>query len=218
MSYYRPENADLTTRTDDPDSIRRDIEATRTDLSRNVDALTDKVSPSQVMDRKVQRAKSRLGSVKERVMGASDDPYDQGVVGGVTDTMSTATSSAVDAATSAPAHAKRQTQGNPLAAGLIAFGVGWLVSSLIPSSEQEQQAATAAKDQAQRHSDTLTRPLKEAAGDAKDNLQGPAHEAVASVVGRAQQGADTVQGEARTAKDDIASSAQGSNGTTASGY
>ena len=32
-----------TTRSDDPEVIRRDIESTRSDLSRNVDALTEKV-------------------------------------------------------------------------------------------------------------------------------------------------------------------------------
>jgi hypothetical protein len=41
-----------------------------------------------------------------------------------------------------------QTQGNPLAAGLIAFGVGWLAASLIPASRPEQQAAAKAKEHA----------------------------------------------------------------------
>ena len=44
--------------------------------------------------------------------------------------------------------ARRQTQGNPLAAGLIAFGVGWLVSSLLPDSQKERELAHQLKDRA----------------------------------------------------------------------
>ena len=52
-----------TTRSDDPEVIRRDIESTRADLSRNVDALTEKVSPSRVVRRRVHQASS-VGSFK----------------------------------------------------------------------------------------------------------------------------------------------------------
>jgi hypothetical protein len=34
------------------------------------------------------------------------------------------------------------------AAGLIAFGTGWLIASLIPTTEREQQAAVKAKESA----------------------------------------------------------------------
>ena len=41
---------------------------------------------------------------------------------------------------------KRKTQGNPLAAGVIAFGLGMLVSSLIPSAEKERDAVSRLQD------------------------------------------------------------------------
>ena len=125
-----------------------------------------------------------MGSVKEKVMGEAAT------------------------ATSAPTAARQKTQGNPLAAGLIAFGTGWLISSLLPASEKEKQAASTVKDKASEHSDTLTAPLKEAAGNAKENLQGPAQDAVASVKGTAADAASTVKDEAAHAKDDVAGSAQ----------
>ena len=53
-------------------------------------------------------------------------------------TVSDAASSAAAAVQDAPQVARRQAQGNPLAAGLIAFGAGWLVSSLAPASRAEQ--------------------------------------------------------------------------------
>jgi uncharacterized protein YjbJ (UPF0337 family) len=168
-----------TTRSDDPEVIRRDIESTRADLSRNVDALTEKVSPSRVVGRRVDRAKDAVGSVKDTVMGASDT------------------------ATSAPTIARQKTRGNPLAAGMIAFGVGWLASSLIPATEKEQEAASAVKDKASEHSDTLTEPIKEAAGNAKENLRAPAQDAVQSVKATATEATATVKDEAAAAKDDV---------------
>ena len=192
-----------TTRSDDPEVIRRDIESTRADLSRNVDALTEKVSPSRVVGRRVDRAKDAVGSVKDKVMGSNDDPYDHGAVGGATDKASSVASSIGDTATSAPTIARQKTQGNPLAAGMIAFGVGWLASSLLPATEKEQEAATAVKDKASEHSDTLTAPIKEAAGNAKENLRAPAQDAVQSVKGTATEATATVKDEAAAAKDDV---------------
>jgi hypothetical protein len=51
-------------------------------------------------------------------------------------------SEAREAVREVPATVKRKAQGNPLAAGVIAFGLGMLVSSLIPSSEKERQAVS----------------------------------------------------------------------------
>ncbi len=205
--YLNDSPTGTATRTDDPEVIRRNIDATRADLSRNVDALTEKVSPGRVVSRNVDKAKGRVSAAKDRVMG-SDDPYDNGAVGSATGRASSIAGSAGDAASSAPSVAKQKTQGNPLAAGLIAFGVGWLASSLLPASEKEQRAASAVKDKASEHSDALTAPLKEAAAGAKDNLAGPAQDAVESVKGTATDAAAQVKDEASTAKDDVAGAAQ----------
>ena len=207
MSNYLNETTDQSTRSDDPEVIRRDIEATRADLSRDVDALTEKVSPARVMERRVDRAKSAVGSVKEKVMGSQSNPADNGALGTASDKATSVASSVGDAATAAPSAARQKTQGNPMAAGLIAFGAGWLISSLLPASEKEKQAASTVKDKASEHSDTLTAPLKEAAGNAKENLQGPAQDAVASVKDKATDAASTVKDEAASAKGDVAGKA-----------
>jgi uncharacterized protein YjbJ (UPF0337 family) len=104
---------------------------------------------------------------------------------------------------------KQQTQGNPLAAGVIAFGAGWLISSLLPASEKEKQATMQAKDKVSEHSDTLTAPLKEAAQGAKENLEPHAKQAAESVKSTATDAADNVKGEAKSAKDDLTSSGSG---------
>lgn len=188
----------MTTQT--PEEIRRDIERTRYELATDVDTLHEKVSPSAIAQRRTQATKNKLSSIKDKVMGSAHDTGS--TVGG---NVSSATSSVTDTAKNAPSTVKQQTQGNPLAAGVIAFGAGWLISSLLPSTEKEQQAAMAAKDQVQEHSDTLTAPLKEAAQGAKENLQPKAQEAAESVKSTAQDAAGTVQGEAKHAKDEIRS-------------
>ena len=206
-SYSEPAGTNTAVTSDDPEVIRRNIDSTRADLSRNVDALTEKVSPGRVVGRNVDKAKSKLTSVKESVMG-SHDPYDNGVVGSAGGKASSMASSVGDTAAAAPSMARSKTQGNPLAAGLVAFGIGWLASSLVPASQKEQQAAGAVKDAASEHSDALTAPLKESAAAAKDNLAGPVHEAVSSVKDSAAGAAGTVKDEVTAAKDDVAGSAR----------
>lgn len=61
--------------------------------------------------------------------------------GSVSGTASTAADSVTSTAQGAVDTIERQTEGHPLAAGLIAFGAGWLISSLMPASEKEARAA-----------------------------------------------------------------------------
>src|SRR4051795_11970278 len=142
----------------DPDVIRRQIEETRRELSYDVDALNEKVNPARVMDRRVSAAKGRITSLKEKVMGtAQDTSYHaqgmasnaagsvQNAASSAADSVQSAASTAVDTVQQTPDMVVRQTQGNPLAAGLIAFGVGWLVSSLLPASQKEQELAQQAE-------------------------------------------------------------------------
>src|SRR3712207_997355 len=142
------------TTSNDPDAIRRQIEQTQRDLCYDVDARTEKVNPSRGMDRRVSAAKGRVSRVKDRVMGSAQDTRAsaqyraQDAAGAVQDKAQGAAESvqgvaqqAAHAVQQAPDTIVRQDQGNPLAAGLIAFGVGWLVSSLLPASERERQLA-----------------------------------------------------------------------------
>ena len=58
---------------DDPDAIRAEIEATRRNLSGDVDALADKVTPSKIAERQTRKVKGVFHSISERVMGSADD-------------------------------------------------------------------------------------------------------------------------------------------------
>jgi len=193
-----------------PEEIKRDIEATREELSRDVDALSEKVSPARVLERRVDKTKDAIGGVKDRVMGVATSSSDNngGGLSSTQDKVSSAASTFADTATSASDVALSQTRGNPLAAGLIAFGVGWLVSSLLPATQKEQDVAVAVKDKAGEHADAIKAPLTEAANEMKDNLREPVQHAAESVKSTAQDGAANVQDDAKSAVQDVQGDAQ----------
>jgi gas vesicle protein len=184
----------------DPEQIRREIERTRTELSDNVNALGDKVNPGSIAKRQVGRVRGAATSVKDAVMGSAADAADTGQQ--VATTMG-------DAVTGAPNAVARKAQGSPIAAGLIAFGAGLLVSSLLPASKVEQQAAEKVKDTAQPMVDDLTDTAKEIAG----NLKEPAQQAIEEVKSTATDAAATVKDDAASAADDVKSHAQDATDT-----
>ena len=229
------------TTSSDPEQIRREIDRTQAALSQDVDALTEKVTPGKIVERRVDRARDAATRLKEKVMGS--DPYGrhgsgESAGGSVLSAASTATdrvsgtaSSVQDAASSAagtvqdaaataagavqeaPAAVRRQTRGNPVAAGLIAFGAGWLVSSLLPASRREQELGDQAKQVAQEKVQPV---VQQVASEVGDNLREPAQQAVASVRSTAQDAKDTVAEEGRAATQDVSGRAQDATDTVRS--
>jgi hypothetical protein len=200
----------------DPDVIRRQIEDTRRELSYDVDALNEKVNPARVVDRRVTAAKGKMTNLKEKVMGSAHDTtyHAQGAASNAAGSVQNAASSAADSVQGAAASAAtavqqapdtivRQTQGNPLAAGLIAFGVGWLVSSLLPASEKERQLAQQAETAIRENKDALLEPAKQVAQEIGDELKPAAQQAVESVKATAQDAASTVTEEGKSAAADV---------------
>jgi len=220
------------TTSNDPDVIRRQIEQTQRELSYDVDALNEKVNPSRVMDRRVTAAKGRLSSVKDRVMGSAQDTRSgaqyraqsaagtvqdraqsaagtvQETAQGAAETVQGAAQQAAHAVQQAPDTIVRQAQGNPLAAGLIAFGVGWLVASLLPASQRERQLAQQAENAVREHKDELLAPAKQAAQEVGEQLRPAAQQAVEEVKSTAQGAAQTVKEEGQSAAQDVQGQAQ----------
>ena len=75
--------------TSDPDEIRSNIEQTQHNLSADVDALTEKVSPPRIMERRVQQTRSAMTTMKDRIMGGTGDRASS-VGGSVSSTASSA--------------------------------------------------------------------------------------------------------------------------------
>ena len=191
----------------EPDRIRREIEGTQRNLSTDVDALTEKVSPGRIVERRVGRLRTAFGSAKDRVMGTANDHASAAgdKVGSVAATAQDKVSAAADTVSDAPESIRRGTQGNPLAAGLIAFGAGWLVSSLLPASEPERKLAGQATDLAREQ---LAPAARHAAEEVQENLREPVRQAAESVRSEAAESASTVQEEARSATGDVTDRAQ----------
>jgi Protein of unknown function (DUF3618) len=176
--------------TADPDRLRDEIEHTQRNLSADVDLLAEKVTPSRVVHRRVDRARRALGSMRDRVMGSS-------VAGDAAQTVR-----------ETPDAIRRGTEGNPIAAGLIAFGAGWLLSTLAPPTKQERELAGQATDWAREHSGPLQEEFGQVAEDMKENLREPARHAAESVKSTATDAASTVKDDAQSAAGDVGDRAQ----------
>lgn len=215
---------------ENPDVIRADIEATRARLGTNVDAVADKVTPSNIVHRQTDKLKDAATGMKEKIMGAADntttrvqDTMHTGTghttnamhsagdsLHQATDTVSAKLSDAGHAVSQTPDQVKAKTAGNPLAAGLIAFGAGLLVSSLIPPSQKEREAAdqlkTAAQPLATELADAaknMAQDLKEPAQEAMENVKASAADAAQNVKAEGQQAAGDVKDRASDAKDNV---------------
>ena len=186
---------------ENPDAIRADIEATRARLGTNVDAVADKVTPSHIVQRQTDKVKEGVKDavfgVKEKVMGAAE--HAGGTVGSASGTAGSALGDAGAAVGDAPAQLKTKARGNPLAAGLIAFGAGLLVSSLIPASQKEREAADALKTAAE----PLTTELTDAAKHVAEGLKEPAQEAMENVKATAADATGNVKAEGQDAVADV---------------
>jgi uncharacterized protein DUF3618 len=180
--------------TSDPDRLRADIERTQRNLSTDVDLLAEKVTPGRIVHRRVTRAKGAMTSMRDKVMGTANDGMSttSDRVGDATSAVANTASDAAHAVGQAPTAVRRGTQGNPLAAGLIAFGAGWLISSLAPASKREQHMTEHAKDWVAEHGQPVADYANDAADQLKENLREPAQHAV-DVTNRAQQAKNSVQ-------------------------
>ncbi|MET9323556.1 DUF3618 domain-containing protein [Streptomyces sp. NPDC003038] len=188
-----------------PEELRNDLEYRRAHLARNVDLLTDRVTPRKVARRKAGNARHRLTTMKEQVMGTAQETA-HGVAdsaaqatGSVTETAKDTAGQIGEAVQNAPAQLKRQTQGSPLGAGLMAFGAGMLAAALLPTTEAEERLG----QQLREHSDELVEPVKQTAMGAvrevQDELREPAAQAVEAVKSSAQEAAQSTKEQAQTA-------------------
>jgi len=201
------------TTSSDPEQIRAEIERTRSTLSTDVDALADQANPKNIARRQVDTVKDSIrdkgNDLKDRIMGVASDASDSvhGAADSVRDAAGNvrgAAGNAQDSVAGVPSTIKQKSQGNPLGAGLVAFGAGLLISSLIPASQRERQAAVDLKDRAQPITDKITDAAKEVAG----NLKEPAQEAAASVKDTATQAAQHVKEQGQDSAAEVKGTAQ----------
>ncbi|MEU4728890.1 DUF3618 domain-containing protein [Streptomyces sp. NPDC023588] len=193
-----------------PDELRTDAEYRRAHLARTVDALAERMTPRRVARRKADSVRHRVSGVKERVMGtAHDTAHDASeslsqASDSITRTAKEVGGTVSETLQQAPSQVKQQTQGSPLAAGVMAFGAGMLAAALLPTTEVEERAGR----QLREHSGEVLEPVKqtvvEAAQEVREEMREPAAEAVAAVKSTAQEAAETTKEHAQSAGQETA--------------
>ncbi|MFF7333508.1 hypothetical protein [Streptomyces sp. NPDC008150] len=113
------------------------------------------------------------------------------------DALSDTASAVGEAAQHTPERIRRQTQGSPLAAGVVAFGAGMLAAAFLPTTDAEERVGGRLRE----HADELVEPARQgavqAAHDIRDELREPATEAVRKVKDSAAETARTTGDHAR---------------------
>ena len=162
-------------------ALRSEIDDSRARLGQTADAIGDKVLPGRIIERQKQSAASSLRGVRDRVMGTAESAGH-----GISDTAS----STVGQVKHAPDALAQRTEGSPLVAGAVAFGIGLLAAAMIKPTEPERQAVT---------------KLTDAAPDLRSKVEEAGHELASSVKEHASEAAEEVKSSvtdsASTVKD-----------------
>ena len=173
--------------------LTRQIDEQRSTLGYHLDELGDKVSPRRMTERRKAAMRDRVTSMKDRVMGTANAG---------TERASELKDEAVDAARHAPEVARQQYEGNPLAAGLLAFAAGLVVAAMVPETESEQHLARSV----QPHLESAANEVGTAAQESAQALKPQAHEAAEHVKQQAQQSAEATKEDAKQTAQSVRSS------------
>lgn len=221
-----------------PDQIRHDIDRTRAELVADANRIVDHTRPRNIAQRRVDRVRHGMSSLKERVMGTVPETAStmQDRAAGMASTagertrdvastvgerahdaastvgdkaqhaasaMSDKAQHAAHAVQAAPEQARRQARGNPLAAGLIAFGAGALVATLIPATRAEQDAVRELGERASGAVEPVKEALAESAQKLKDDAGTMVGEAADQVKQVAQDATQTTVEQARGSAHEV---------------
>ena len=186
------------------EELREQLDSQRNELGHDLDAIGDRVSPGRIVERRKAAVRDSIGRARNAVMGSADT-----AASSTTHLVKDAASAVGDAASAAPRAVTSGTQGNPFAAGMIAFGAGALLGSLLPKTEPEQRAARevqptleAAASEAGEQAHQIADTMKEHASDAAQRVQEKAHAAT-----------DDVKTDATSAVEETKTAAQRSGST-----
>jgi gas vesicle protein len=179
------------------DQLRRQADDQRERMGETLDAIGDRLSPERMIQRRKAAVGQRARRVKDTVMGSP------GYVEPVARRMREQAHDATQAVQHTPEMIAEQTRGNPIAAGLIAFGGGLLLATLMPKSETEQRLVQQAQPQLQQATEQLKEAGREIASDAKEHMQ----EAATQVKSTGSEAADAVRDQARSSAEEVKANA-----------
>ena len=159
-------------------------------VSDRTSAVTDRASAV------TEAAGERVGQVKDAVAERAS---------AVTEVAGERAGQVAEAVKSTPQTVRRQTEGNPFAAGIIAFGAGLLAGSLLPKTRTEEQLGPKVRE-------NIVEPVKSTAAEVgqelKSSVQESARTATEEVKSTAQEAAGQVKETAQQSAQDVKEQAQ----------
>lgn len=191
----------------DTEALRQDIESTRANMSETLDAIGDRVIPGRVMERNKNRVANRFQSARDRVMGTASSA--QGSVAGAAHSLTDRAGEATATLRHSPDAVVERTEGSPMVAGALAFGVGFLVAAIFPPSQAERALGERAREAAQ----PIREEVMAATHEVAEHLREPVQSAASTVKDSISESAQTVGDEAKSAVQEAKSNAQGAAAT-----
>ena len=182
------------------EELNAEIAGTRQSLAEDLDELQYKVSPSAVVQRRKQAMSHRVRSIGSRIMGTT-----QSVRESAGDTASGSGARVRDTASGFAGTAQDRIEGSPLAAGLVAFGVGVVAAGLVPASDAETRASRKVVDTAKEQGAPVADAVKSSGQEMASGLGDKATEAAQDVKETAMQSASRVTDEASSSADTVRS-------------
>ena len=182
------------------EELRAQLVDQRAELTRDLDAIGDRVSPHRMVERRQAAVRQRFTEIKERVMGSAESSVDA-----VHDASASAAARLTDSASSVAHGTRRVADGNPLAMGLVAFGAGLVAATLFPATRTE-------RDLAERAQPALEKAASEAAPAARhvvEELKPTAQDAVADLRDTAMDAVSGVREHAADAASETKHELQG---------
>ncbi|MFP5320974.1 MAG: DUF3618 domain-containing protein [Acidimicrobiia bacterium] len=208
--------------------LRAEAAAQRQSIATDLELMGDRVSPSRIAERRKARVRERVQGVRNSVFGTSQRPRRTAAAYGYPQTYgdpaatsaqwapegssSSGGSSLSDRAGGAvesvrqhtPDSLGEATEGNPLGAAVVGFGIGILAATLLPSSPDEQRAA----DRLQGKLEDAGRELGRTGKEAVEHVKPDAQQAVADVKDSAKDSVENVKSDAQSHAQDVKDTAQ----------
>ena len=151
----------------DSSKVRSEIDDTRERLGQTVEAIGDRVLPGRIIERRKETAGRSLRGLRDRIMGTADDTREQ---------LADSAGSTVDQLRDAPGSLAQRTEGSPLAAGGVAFALGFLAAAVWRPTEPERHAVEKVAEAAPNLTDDVTQLGREVADTVKEQAVGAAEE------------------------------------------
>ena len=186
---------------EEPSELREQIDRRRESIAGTVDQIENRVSPSRIAARRTSRIRRRLTDMADSVLGNDEPEYVD-----YNDNTSNSQSAIERAQQATPDvdDIRRQARGNPLAAGMISFGAGMLLGSVLPESAKERKAARNIQPQLR---DAATEAAAVGQGVAQE-LKEPAQQAASDLKETAADHASDLKSEATDAAGSVADAAK----------